>query len=201
MAYTTNIPAATDIPAQSQPLLQENCNTIATVFAVDHAAFNDDAEGDHVKISFTGAGTAPTTDFGLYATAAAMFLRNDGTNINISYNSFTAPDYTGDTVTITYGYFYLPCRLLVKLGTNYTTAAGHIADNINLDAAALGSAYTAVPFCLVCGAQTPMTSSGGGTNIFTSIRYLTSSALNIDTRSSAGTAVAGSVQWITVGQY
>ena len=126
-----------------------------------------------------------------------------GIDINISDKVFTAPNYAGATVTITADYFYLPCGLLVKFGTNRTNSApvaGHLTANIDLNA--IGAAYSAVPFVMVSGFQTPMGAApigGGGTNIHAVVRYLTAAALNVDTRASSGGAINGSFQWFTIG--
>lgn len=121
MAYTTNIPAATDIPAQSQPLMQNNCNEIATALAVDHGPFNAATEGEHVKISFTGAGTVPATNFGIYATAAAMLLRNNGTNYDITTltNSIVGGGAGQGSVT-------LPSGLIIKFGKEQGSNLGTV---------------------------------------------------------------------------
>lgn len=120
MAYTINIPAAIDIPAQSQPLMQDNCNQIATALAVDHGPFNSGAtEGEHVKISFTGAGVVPATNFGLYATGAAMLLRNNGVNFDITtlVNSIVAGGVGQASLT-------LPCGIIIKFGQSQGSGGG-----------------------------------------------------------------------------
>lgn len=185
MAYTPNIPAAGDIPAQSQPLMQDNCNQIATALAVDHGPFNAGTEGQHVKISFTGAGTVPATPFGIYATAAAMLLRNNGTNIDITTKAFN---------TATNGYCYLPCGLLIKFGRSTTNAGGHLAVPINLNA--IGVNYNAVPFVFVSG-----TVDGVGNSIVVCVRTLTSAALNVNTRTTTGVHVDAPFQWMAIGTY
>lgn len=200
MAYTLNIPAATDIPAQSQPLMQDNCNQIATALAVDHGAFNAATEGQHDKISFTGTGAVPATNFGLYATAAAMLLRNNGTNIDITSKTFTHPTYTAGGVNSTSNYFFLPCGLIVKYGTRQTLGTGSLAAPINLDG--IGPViFNAIPFVLVAATRMPISSLGVGAEIFACVRNLTSAALDVATRGSNGLAIAGSIQWLAIGTY
>lgn len=93
MAYTINIPLATDIPAQSQPLMLDNCNEIAAALAIDHGAFNTVEQGEHAKVSFVngipGAWPAGVTN-GLYATADGIFTHSAAGDFNITANIATA---------------------------------------------------------------------------------------------------------------
>jgi hypothetical protein len=119
MAYTTNIPAATDIPAQSQTLMQQNCTELQTAISRNHEPLGNANSGQHINIEFTGVGTVPTTNFGLYATGAAMLLRNAGTNFDITTftNSIVAGGEGQGSVT-------LPSGLIIKFGKNHGSGTG-----------------------------------------------------------------------------
>ena len=136
MPYTLNIPGAADIPAQSQPLMQDNCNQIAAALAVDHGPFNVPAVGEHERISFIGGGVAPATLYGLYATGAAMFLRNNGTNIDMTTNHMGAHG----------GYAVFPSNVIVRSGEGDT--AGSVAAGY-FSITAFAPAFSQTPIVLV----------------------------------------------------
>ena len=197
MAYTTNIPAATDIPAQSQPLMQDNCNTIASAFAVDHGPFNAATEGQHDKISFTGSGTIPATNFGLYATAAAIFL-HDGAN-NYDITSVNGPYVINGYNCYT---IYTPSGLLIKFGIG--AVAGTLGQaTLNLDAAGAAYPVAVTPFVFLTGCF--------NVNAFyTSIRSITHNQLVVNVRYGNTAMVVGDdamlyapagseFNWLTIG--
>lgn len=187
MAYTINIPGANDIPAQSQPLMRDNFNDIAVALAVDHVGFNNAAQGQHAKISFSGAGIAPATLFGLYATGAAMFLRNNGTNINITGRGFTLD---------TNGYTYLPSGLLIKFGLGTTVLAGGIY-SLQVDMHAIGAHYSQRPFLQI----TPLAETGGGTlNRYALLMPLyTAQYFTIQSYDGAGATAVATFSWMAIG--
>lgn len=119
MPYNPNIPQSYTIPAQDQPLILANFAQIDTSFSIDHSALGAATTGQHNKISFTGSGAVPATNFGLYATAAAMLLRNAGTNYDITTltNSIAGGGEGQGSVT-------LPSGLIIKFGKNHGSGTG-----------------------------------------------------------------------------
>lgn len=120
MPYTTNIPAATDIPAQSQTLMQQNCTELQTAISRDHEPLGNANSGLHDKVSLVTQGAAPAfaTNFGLYATAAAMLLHNGANNYDISSYSYNLATFQGS--------FTLPCGIIIKFGNSTKTGAGQV---------------------------------------------------------------------------
>ena len=99
--YNNAIPQGTDIPAQSQPLMLQNFASIDLELQVDHISFAGGPAGAHNKVSFVnGAATAwpAGVQFGLYATAAVIFVHNApagiDSNVTLRIHTVAAPaDY------------------------------------------------------------------------------------------------------------
>ena len=185
MAYTINIPGAADIPAQSRPLMQDNCNQVATALAVDHSPFNAATEGQHVKISFTGDGIAPATNFGIYATGAAMLLRNNTANLDITtlVNSIVAGG-TGQ------GSLTLPCGLILKFGKAQGSNVGTTTINFT---AAFSAGGQCAAFVSVVDPNLPQV-------FHISVHSLSNTQLHVKTTNFAGTAYDNpEFYWFAVG--
>lgn len=99
MAYNNGIPQASDDPSQSQSQILANFQSIATVVAVNHEAFNDADEGKHKFLQMPEQSTAPSTagnEIGLYSKDTGsnpeLFFRpeSDGTEIQMTNGGFTA---------------------------------------------------------------------------------------------------------------
>jgi hypothetical protein len=110
MPYNPTIPQANDIPAQSQTLILENFTELNIAEARDHIALGLANSGHHNRVSLTNAGVAPTTPWGLFATAAGMFLHTAAADHNIT--AVTAAGGQYNTV--------LPSGLIVKFGLGGT---------------------------------------------------------------------------------
>ncbi len=202
MAYNQNIPAATDLLSISQGDIQANFQSLYATILANHASFSPNADfGKHTMVQLVPRAAALAGNPGFWANSGSandiMIRNNAGNDINITTKTFTAPDYSSRTVSTTNNYFYVPCGLLVKFGTNHTDASGHLALPINLHT--IGAPYTSVPFALVSGTATPP--GGGGQVIFAAVRSVTNAALDINTRNSEGNPISGSVQWLTIGLY
>ena len=94
MAYTSNIPTASQRLKDSQPLIQANFNEIATALGINHGAFNTVNVGKHLFLQMPIQTVAPvtsTTEMGLYTktgitTTPEMYVRraNNGTEVEFT---------------------------------------------------------------------------------------------------------------------
>lgn len=118
MAYTPNIPQATDRFKDSQPLILGNFIDINTGFNLNHVAFNNGVDtGKHKFLQMPIQVAAPATnatEMGLYTKTGVtanpeMFIRRESNGTEIE---FTARGNTG-----TNHYSMLPSGLLIKFGT------------------------------------------------------------------------------------
>ena len=115
MAYTSNIPTASQRLKDSQPLIQANFNEIATALGINHGPFNTVNVGKHLFLQMPIQTVAPatnTTEMGLYTktgitTNPEMYVRraNNGTEI----------EFTG-SLQATDGWTRLPSGILLKWG-------------------------------------------------------------------------------------
>lgn len=183
MPYTTNIPAATDIPAQSQTLMQQNCTELQTAISRNHEPLGNANSGQHINIEFTGAGTVPTTNFGMYATAAAILMRNAGVNYDIT--TFT----NGFVGGVGQGSVTLPSGLVIKFGRIQSGGAG--ITTINFTSAFAGGILVA--FASVQDTNFPSV-------INASVYNFTNALLRAKVTNYAGTAYAvGYFSWLAIG--
>jgi len=128
LPYNANIPQATDEPANSQPLLLQNAQSVGTLIPVDHVDFSvNDDYGKHKKVTFPVQTDVPTfgaTELGVYS-----FLFNTGLNpsnlseLYFKRNGENAVPYTATNLHGTNepqngfsGYTYLASGLLMQWG-------------------------------------------------------------------------------------
>lgn len=143
--YNSNIPQATDIPAQSQSQIFTNFGSIQAIIDVNHADFGMATAGQHNYVQMPVQASAPAVnvgDVGLYNLLSGginqMFLRkSDGTSIPMTQSSFASPGYT-----------YLPSGIIIQwsfVTTNGTNPFGPINFPI---------AFTANPFTILTSIYT-----------------------------------------------
>lgn len=166
MAYTPNIPDATDRPSDSQSLIQANFNSLDTAFAVNHEALNSANEGKHKYISFPVQVTSPLTppfvsgEVGMYSFLNAATAQNELYISKLNQATDTQIPFTASTLSVTSapaantsGWTYLPSGLLMKWG--YANGTG--ITNVLYDAT--------VPFGAVFSVVVTPTSGTGSSNI------------------------------------
>lgn len=119
------MPLATDIPAQSQPLIRDNFNSIVTLIDVDHVDFgvNNDY-GKHNKVTFPRqaappvAGNAEVILFSALSAGSGqteLYFKNEGAG-----GIITNCTESGNT------WGYLPNGLLIKFGSSTQTGYDRI---------------------------------------------------------------------------
>jgi len=168
LAYTPNIPQATDRPSDSQSLMLANFTAIDTVNSINHVAF-DDASGDqgkHKYISFPVQATSPLTppfvsgEVGMYSFLNAATNKNELYISKLNQATDTQIPFTASSLSLvsapaanTSGWSYLPSGLLIKWGM--VTGSGIV--NAVYDAT--------VPFGAVFSVNVSPTSGTGSSNI------------------------------------
>ena len=125
MAFTSDIPKATDRISDSQAPIKDNFGSIDTVVSINHVPF-DDASGDqgkHKHVSLPVQGAAP----GTAATEVALYSKESAYTVGktvLSYqhlNNGTSYDI-GDGGSAA-GWSFLPSGVLMKWGYfSWTTA-------------------------------------------------------------------------------
>ena len=206
MPFTPNIPTAAQQISASQPQIQGNFNSILAAFDQNHADFNAglNIAGQHTFVQLLGQaawaplGAAPSVGF--WANVAhSIFLHNAaGTDVNIS----TLTNPSGNNY-----FFYLPCGLLIKMGSATTDATGHLVVPIDLNT--IGAAYTVIPFALATPQRYPLQNPPPappvvGFTRYADVRMLSARYLDFNTRGpivNNGPIVdaPATVDWVTIG--
>lgn len=124
MTYNPNIPQATDIISQSQPLILTNFSQLNTVFMVDHVEYDNATAGDrgkHTSSTYVEQAVAPATgasEEALYSAAIGgttrIFVRPPSSGAQ--YQLTATPPSPGVT-----GYSYLPGGILIQWGGQSST--------------------------------------------------------------------------------
>lgn len=133
ISYTTNIPPSTDNPSTSQPTLQSNCNSVASIVNVDMIGFNDvtNNSGYHSKITFVDQTSSPP---GTVAGADVEYAKTVGSFLEIflqrpsgSAIQLTSGAAAAGSVSATAGFqTFLPGGLQIKFGKATTDGSGNI---------------------------------------------------------------------------
>ena len=205
MAYSNNIPQATDRPNNSQPLILANFAAIDTVVGINHVVFDDPSgdQGKHKYISFpVQTGTPPTPPFvsgepGMYSFANVATGQNEINIVKLNQATDTIIPMTASILSITSapaansaGWSMLPSGILIKWG--FGSANG--ISTITYDATVAFGAVFSV---------TVSSNHGGGTNdhLLTVYSSGTASFQARSTKASApATSVATGVYYFAVGR-
>lgn len=127
MAYTPNIPAATDLFSASQPQIQGNFNSILSTFDVNHVDFNAGTDnGKHKFISMPVQSPAPTfaaAEVGQYSFGAGITGQNELFINKTNQVTVTQINATGSILSNvsapasnSQGWTFLPSGILIKWG-------------------------------------------------------------------------------------
>jgi hypothetical protein len=185
MPYNQNIPQSFTIPSQDQPIILANFVEIATALSVDHGSFNAVTEGQHNKISFTGTGAVPATNFGIYATGAAMLLRNNGINFDITTLTNSIVNGSAGQGSVT-----LPCGLILKFGRTQ-------GSNVGTTTIIFTSAFSAGGQCT---ALVSVMDPNFPQLFHASVESLSATQLKVKTTNYAGTAYQNAYfYWLAIG--
>lgn len=140
LPYTLDIPLSTSVPAQIQPQLRQNCNSIDTLIDVDHNTFavNDDY-GKHKKVTWPRLGAAPTfteNELGVYnllfstganpSNLSELYIKRDGEDA-IPFTATNLHGGAGDQSGRN-GYCYLPSGLLMQWGQTPAVSIANTAE-------------------------------------------------------------------------
>ena len=148
-----DVPLAGQRINNSQPQIRQNFATLQTGLVVDHVDFTAVNAGKHNKVTFPSAVVPPAaaaTEFTMYNAVAGLVNElhirrgNAVGGYPITQHAFAAG---------TNGFSYLSSGLVIKFGQGITDIAGNAT--INLNAAALGPHYTAVPFIQITMVRNP----------------------------------------------
>lgn len=122
MAYTANIPQASDDPSQSQALLLANFQEISTAFNTNHGDFNSGDQGLHKFLQMPEQSSAPATG----TNEGALYTKDVSGTTQLFWREETnGTEYqmTGQqTLSGGQGSFTLPGGLIIKYGATVTSA-------------------------------------------------------------------------------
>lgn len=116
MAYTNNIPQATDRLSSSQTQILANFQEIDTYTQVDHVVFNDANQGKHKRSLYV----QQAADHATGATECAIYAK---AGTGGATNLFYRPPAAAAAIEFTYalkadpGYTWLPSGILMQWGT------------------------------------------------------------------------------------
>jgi hypothetical protein len=138
--YNSDIPDAPNDPADDQPLMKVNTNSIASFVAVDHYGFNNNDGGTHQQSTYVSQSVAPGTT----ATQGAAYTKTVSGQVHLFYRR----ESNGDEIQLTAspsplaatnGYTFLPGNLLLQWGV--ATAIWSGANNVTFPTAFSSAAY------------------------------------------------------------
>lgn len=153
MAYTQNIPTASQRQKDSQPLIQANFQGIKTLIDVNHVTFDDPSgnQGKHKFVTFPLQSSVPaisTNEMVLFEKIPAapfpltavpeLFLKRNivaGSELPITASGFGVP-----TSVANQGWTYLPSGILLKYGKSTLSASSPGVKTVDLSV--IGPAYT-----------------------------------------------------------
>lgn len=81
MVYTSNVPLANQTIAETQPIINQNFQDIATYVAVNHEAFNGANQGKHKFIQSVSQAGDPTTS----GTEGGIYTKTANSRVNPHY--------------------------------------------------------------------------------------------------------------------
>ena len=113
MAYTNNIPQATDRPNNSQPLILANFAAIATLNAVNHVAFDAADQGKHKFVTMPIQGAAPgaaANEITLYSRTSVLSGRAE---LAFERSTGVVTEFTS-ALAAAQGWTRLPSGILLK---------------------------------------------------------------------------------------
>lgn len=113
MAYSPDIPQATDDPSQSQPLLLGNFQEIAAAFNLNHGDFNTGEQGLHKFLQMPEQSSAPTTA----ANEGALYTKDSSGSTQLFWreeSNGTEYQLTNPFVASANGYITFPGGLLMQ---------------------------------------------------------------------------------------
>lgn len=127
MAYSSNIPQASDSPSQSQPLILANFQEIATAFNLNHGDFNDAGnQGKHEFLQMPEQGAAPVTAAG----EGALYTKDSGTQPELFWrdeSNGTEWQVTNQATQTTNGSMLFPGGLLMQWGAQSSSQGAIIS--------------------------------------------------------------------------
>lgn len=191
MAYTSNVPQATQKISQTQPLIQDNFMAIATAFNLNHGNFDDPNQGKHEFLQMPEQSSAPATavnEMGLYTKESSltsqseMFIRKENNGQEIEFTSFLGAAN---------GWTRLPSGILLKWGQGSGTG-NH---SINFPTGATIPVFTSTYIGFVSVRDT-----SGTPNTFATFRSVNTTSLSVFGSSRTSTAAtAVNYNYLVIG--
>lgn len=141
--YNRDIPNEPNAPADDQPNMKVNNNSIQDFLAVDHFGFNNNDGGWHEQVTMPEASTAPTTA----ANQGALYTKDVSGTTQLFYRRESDGDEYQLTTSNTpsaanSGYTFLPGNILMQWGQNNANAKG--TTTINFPTSFSGAPYSIV---------------------------------------------------------
>lgn len=183
MAYTNNIPTASQFISVSQPLIQANFQELDTYTQVDHVALNATNQGTHNKVSFFEQAADP----GVAGTFTELYTKNvAGKPRLFIQNTDGIYQLSGvNPVSAASGYTWLPGGILMQWGTN-TSASGAIIT--------FPVAFSGVPYSVQCTVFQATTNRH-----FVYVRAQSASGFTTTQLDSGGSGETNTFSWIAIG--
>lgn len=190
--YTSNIPASTDNPSDSQSLIKDNFTAIAEMVTQNHVEMSDTTNrGKHNFMQMPEQASAPAVaanEAGLYSQESSLtgntelVFRRESNGTQIEFTGLSAN---------TNGWTRLPSGILLKWGTG--TATG--SDSQSFPTGATIPVFTAVYNGLVCIEDTSATP-----NTFVTLKTITKTQINVfgSSRTTTGSA-AVTFRYLVIG--
>lgn len=190
MAYSPNVPQASQIPAATQPAILANFQGINTLVNVNHVAFDLPDQGKHKWVSYPVQGSAVSTLGTEVATYA--FVDPDTTVAELTFRRPTNGDIIPMTARAgtTSGWTMLPSGIMMKWSTSSFTGSNTVNAN------SFGKAFTTL-YSVQLTNNTTLSSSDtyvmGGTIAGTDFD------LYVGSRTTPGTDATANVNWLVIG--
>lgn len=195
MAYIPGKPAANDIPAQSQSILQTNSTEINTQFGYDHFAFDSVSNnGKHHQCTLhteaTPSNATGASDIALFCNPSLQltFARPSGGS-TIAMTTSVDP-YNGNSSgnDVNRGASWLALGMMIQWGTRTGLGVGEFP-------VVFGTAFSITAFSVILQVQAGTSS----TNTIAYIKNGTVSSTGFTIKVPTGSTVVDDIYWMAIG--
>ncbi len=197
-SYNLNIPDAPNDPADDQPLMKENTNSLQTLLSVDHIPFNTDNGGIHKQVRMRNQ-SAPGLGDGQGALYTGSVNSNSWPHWQNSTDAFplvSVSPVVPATVTPGLGVIPLAANMYMQFGILTTTSQGSGAGNANL--VTMANAFPNNKIYNIQITSQP-TTAGGGVSNQQSIQTAAVSAQTFNVWVGTNIPIGTLLYWMVIG--
>lgn len=189
--FDTTIPNAPNDPADDQPIMLQNNQSAAAIFAVDHVPFNNNFGGYHNHSTYVNQTADPTTistEGAVYAKnvtgTTALYWVRDGslsTVVQLTPDHLTAPIFNPTT-----GASWLPGNIIIQWG-QATKSTGQ--------SVSFPYTYVSAPISVTCTVF-----ENNANRHFVQVMTISTGGFTVASRDSGGNDETNTFFWMAIGR-